>query len=192
MDGDWWGFSLGAAYAPQDFLNFGLGFHFLKGDVDAGRAYDADSTAWRFDLGLAANLGSGRYRPLLTGTVSHTVHDYDQTRRADGYIYKSSPDIQVTTVALGWKPAEPLELELRAAWLHDFGDRSLALTSVARDLTGLNVSPPAPTTSAIQPPWGASASFDAGSGFSLGLDYDGQFNGDLDSHQIWGSLKYTF
>lgn len=252
VDGGWGGFNLGAAYSPDENLNFGLGMHFLKGELDSGREYEADSTAWGLDLGFAANLGSGYYRPLLTGVVSHTRHDFNQTRRIDGYAYKSSPDITVTTATLGlsqdfypteaktfiirpkiifdwartdmdnytergsgpgalnvdakqydsyrselgsalaWKAAEPVELELRASWLHEFGDSSPILTSTSRDVSGLRLNTPRSDNKRDSASVGASASFEAVDGVSLGLDYDGQFNSDLDSHLFWGSLKFNF
>ncbi len=250
--GGGWGLSLTAAHSPQENLNFGLGFHFLKGDFDGGREYQADSTAWGLNLGLAAGLGQGRSRPLLTAVVSHTRHDFDQTRRQGGFSYRSSPDIEVTAATLGlardfylteeesfilrpqigldwtrtslgryeehssgpralsvdsedfdslrgelgtalvWKPAEPVELELRAAWLHEFGDRSPLLTSAVRDVPGLSLYTPRADNSRDSANVGASVALKAAGGLSLSLDYDGLFNSNLDSHQFGASIKYSF
>jgi len=44
--------------------------------------------------------------------------------------------------ALNWRPTESLELELRAAWLHEFGDRQQPLSSRLRALPAVELAVP--------------------------------------------------
>lgn len=252
VDSDWWGFSLGASYAPRENFSFGGGFHFLKGDFDASHGFSADDTAWGLDLGFAANLGCGYYRPLLTGVVSHTIHDFEQARKAGGSTYRSDPKVKTTTIGLAlsqdfyptdsgafilrpkvgldwtrtdmdgysekgsggfalsvdsekydsfrsqlggaavFKPSEAVNLELRAAWLHEFGDRSPVLTSKAKFVPGLNLYVPRADNSRDSAAVGASADIQVGEGLALSFDYDGILGDNLDTHQFTGGIKFSF
>lgn len=253
MEADWYGAAFGVSYSPTDRFTWGLGPHFLHGDLDGGSDYDADSQAWGVDAGLAARPQWGAFKPLLTAAFSATFHDLDQSRRDSvGGRYRSDPEANVYTLlgaasheffptggdslilrpklglnwtratfdgyeestrrglrplsvsggnytslqsdlgaALVFQPMETLNLEVRAAWLHEWRDRSPVLNSAIAG-AGLGLFTPVANPSREAAGLGASADWSPTENLTLSLDYDAAIGDNLTSQAVSGTLRWDF
>jgi Uncharacterized protein with a C-terminal OMP (outer membrane protein) domain len=212
-DSDAWGFDAGFAARPQwgSFKPlFTAAFSGTFHDLDQSRRgldnarYHSSPDIDIFTLSLAAS-----HDFALTGDESLVLRPrlgLDWTRTSLGQYHESTRDgLRPLSVdgenynsmrsdlgaALLWSPAETVDLEFRAGWLHEWQDRSPLLTATPQGASW-SLATPRADSSREAAALGVSAGWSPTESLSLSLNYDAVLGDDLRSHSVAGTLRWDF